>query len=361
MDEFMVSGETIVRDLQLGMAPRAPSSAARCRSATSPTCSATSRRCRSSCALAGLEHAVVWRGVPAAVDADRVLVGGARRLAACAPSTSTARTRTGATSPTTPSSSSHGRTSYELELGDGPPPRRRPAADERHRPPDAAAVARPRRRRGERRSRTTTGSSSRRSPSTSPTSRPRGSRPWTGELRSGARANVLMGVASNRVDVHQACAAAERAIERRAEPLSRAAAPPPTRTRTRCSTSRGGSSSLNSAHDSSCACSADEVVDQVVVRYHEARQIGDGLVRQTLRRARGRGRRAAGVDDRRQPDRCRPRRAGRRSPCPGDGPVHFVDADDGTPLPDAGARATIGGDGFYADASSARRCAGCSS
>ena len=43
---------------------------------------------------------------------------------------------------------------------------------------------------------------------------------WCGELRSGARANVLMGVASNRVDVHQAAAAAERALERRAEPLS---------------------------------------------------------------------------------------------------------------------------------------------
>ena len=40
-----------------------------------------------------------------------------------------------------------------------------------------------------------------------------------GELRSGARANLLMGVASNRVDVHQACAAAERSLERRAEPL----------------------------------------------------------------------------------------------------------------------------------------------
>ena len=41
-----------------------------------------------------------------------------------------------------------------------------------------------------------------------------------GELRSGARANLLMGVASNRVDVHRACAAAERALEKRAEPLS---------------------------------------------------------------------------------------------------------------------------------------------
>ena len=49
---------------------------------------------------------------------------------------------------------------------------------------------------------------------------------WSGELRSGARANVLIGVASNRVDVHQVCAAAERAIERRAEPLSALLLPP---------------------------------------------------------------------------------------------------------------------------------------
>ncbi|MCP5044207.1 MAG: alpha-mannosidase, partial [bacterium] len=43
---------------------------------------------------------------------------------------------------------------------------------------------------------------------------------WTGELRSGARANLLMGVASNRVDVKQAAAAAERVLEREAEPLA---------------------------------------------------------------------------------------------------------------------------------------------
>ena len=41
-----------------------------------------------------------------------------------------------------------------------------------------------------------------------------------GELRSGFRANLLMGVASNRVDVKQAASAAERIIEREAEPLS---------------------------------------------------------------------------------------------------------------------------------------------
>src|SRR5581483_11217704 len=36
---------------------------------------------------------------------------------------------------------------------------------------------------------------------------------------------------------------------------------------------------LNSAHDSACACSHDEVVDAVMVRYQEARHIGTGLAR----------------------------------------------------------------------------------
>ena len=43
---------------------------------------------------------------------------------------------------------------------------------------------------------------------------------WTGELRSGCRANVLMGVASNRVDVKYAAAVVERQLERRAEPFA---------------------------------------------------------------------------------------------------------------------------------------------
>ena len=38
----------------------------------------------------------------------------------------------------------------------------------------------------------------------------------------------------------------------------------------------------NAAHDSICACSADEVVDAVLHRYAEARQIGDGLTEQAL-------------------------------------------------------------------------------
>ena len=43
---------------------------------------------------------------------------------------------------------------------------------------------------------------------------------WQGELRSGFRANMLMGVTSNRVDVKHAAAAAEIALERRAEPYA---------------------------------------------------------------------------------------------------------------------------------------------
>lgn len=108
-----------------------------------------------------------------------------------------------------------------------------------------------------------------------------GLRTWRGELRSGARANVLMGVASNRIDVHQACAAAERALERRAEPLA-ALLLPADRYPARLLEIAWRLLVLNSAHDSSCACSADEVVDAVKVRYEEARQIGDGLTKDTV-------------------------------------------------------------------------------
>jgi len=104
---------------------------------------------------------------------------------------------------------------------------------------------------------------------------------WQGELRSGARANVLMGVASNRVDVKQAAARAERSLERLAEPLSALFLP----------ADRWPAAFLdvawtlvirNSAHDSVCACSADEVVEAVLHRYAEARQVGEGLAEQAL-------------------------------------------------------------------------------
>ena len=103
-----------------------------------------------------------------------------------------------------------------------------------------------------------------------------------GELRSGARANLLMGVGSNRVDVHRACARAERSLEQRAEPLSALFLTPEQYPHALADIA-WRKLVLNSAHDSSCACSSDEVVDQVLVRYYEARQIGDGLTHDALR------------------------------------------------------------------------------
>jgi hypothetical protein len=103
---------------------------------------------------------------------------------------------------------------------------------------------------------------------------------WRGELRSGARANLLMGVTSNRVDVRQAAARAERSLER-AEALAALYQ----------SVERWPAALLheawlhvvrNAAHDSICACSIDEVCDAVLYRYAEAAEIGEGLARRAL-------------------------------------------------------------------------------
>jgi mannosylglycerate hydrolase len=104
---------------------------------------------------------------------------------------------------------------------------------------------------------------------------------WQGELRSGARADLLMGVASNRVDVKKEAARAERALERRAEPYSALFLP--------AGEWPGALLEVawtqmvrNAAHDSVCACSVDDVVDAVLVRYAEGRQIGEGLAERAL-------------------------------------------------------------------------------
>ena len=99
---------------------------------------------------------------------------------------------------------------------------------------------------------------------------------WTGEMRSGARANLLMGVGSNRVDTKQLAARAERGLEQLAEPLCALFLP-----------AEAWPASLlqiawrevvrNAAHDSICACSHDDVVTAVNHRYAEARHIAEGL------------------------------------------------------------------------------------
>ncbi len=103
-----------------------------------------------------------------------------------------------------------------------------------------------------------------------------------GELRSGYRSNMLMGVTSNRVDVKRSGAAAERELERRAEPLSAlflgAGSYP-----TALLEVAWKEMVRNSAHDSICACSVDDVVDAVLHRYAEARAIGAGLAERALK------------------------------------------------------------------------------
>jgi alpha-mannosidase len=101
---------------------------------------------------------------------------------------------------------------------------------------------------------------------------------WRGEMRSGARANVLMGVASARIDIKQAAGRAETLLERYAEPLSALHLPPDAWPHPFLRLA-WGKVIENSAHDSICGCSLDTVVDQVLVRFAEAEQIAGTLSR----------------------------------------------------------------------------------
>jgi mannosylglycerate hydrolase len=107
-------------------------------------------------------------------------------------------------------------------------------------------------------------------------------RRWTGELRSSARANILMGTLSTRLDLKAAMARAERALARYAEPFQ-------------ALYGRAWPDRLldlawrrvieSSAHDSICGCSVDEVSRQVLVRCAEAEQIAMGLAEEAIRQA----------------------------------------------------------------------------
>ena len=145
--------------------------------------------------------------------------------------------------------------------------------DERHRPPAAPALARP----GRGEANDVQDDLDLRVASleehlrTAPTE---GLSTWRGELRSGARADLLMGV----VSTGSTCGSprpAERSLlaeaERRRRCSSRPAAGP-----ARCSTRPGAGATLNSAHDSG-ACSIDDVGTAVLHRYSEAADIAEGL------------------------------------------------------------------------------------
>ena len=162
-----------MRDLQLGIAARDASSAARCAVGYLPDMFGHVAQMPQILRLAGLEHAVVWRGVPAAVDRTAFWWQ--------APDGSRVRAEylygsysNGRELPSDPAQLVARARNYELELG--------PAAlpgggvllmnGSDHLPPQRGLGRRSSRRRTRRR--TTTTSRSRPCPSTSPRSRPTG-------------------------------------------------------------------------------------------------------------------------------------------------------------------------------------------
>ena len=300
MDEFLVSGETMVRNLQRGL-DRAAAFGGAMDVGYLPDMFGHVAQMPQLLRLAGFEHAVVWRGVPSAVDRSAFWWS--------APDGSTVRAEylpqgygNGARVPDDAKELVARIDGFSDEqgalLGDGPilwmngtdhllpqPWLGRVVAEANDIQSDYVLSV------------TSLAAYVRSAPVD-------GLPSWTGELRSGARANLLMGVASNRVDVKQAAARAERELERLAEPLS-ALFLPPERWPAALLDEAWLAVIRNSAHDSVCACSVDEVCDAVLHRYAEARQIAEGLTRRAADAVGGEGR------GRGEPVRPGPQRAGR--------------------------------------------------
>jgi hypothetical protein len=279
MDEFLVSGETIVRNLQLGL-ERAAAFAGAMEIGYLPDMFGHVGQMPQILRAAGFSHAVVWRGVPAAIDktafswaspdgsvvrAEYLLEGysaGAslgedakafvRRLDALEEEQASFLI-----GPDGPILFPNGTDHQEPQPWLGRIVSEANAIQDRFAIvvsslPEALAGA------------FTTGLPS-----------------WSGELRSGARANLLMGVASNRVDVKQAAARAERSLERFAEPLA-ALLIEPGHYPTSVLQMAWRELVLNSAHDSICACSHDEVDAAVLHRYAEATRLAEGVTERAL-------------------------------------------------------------------------------
>ena len=276
MDEFLVSGETIVRNLQMGIA-RGAAFGGVMEVGYLPDMFGHVAQMPQLLHLAGFEHAVVWRGVPSTIDRN------AFRWEA--PDGSSVRAEylvvgygNGASIPDDAKALVRRVSDHEKEVSsflldgmlfmDGtdhqePQPWLGRVVAEANDIQDDFALEI-----------TSLSSYLERAPS-------EGLLSWKGELRSGARANMLMGVASNRVDIKRRAAAAEHALERRAEPFC-ALFLSPEQWPGRLLELAWTQIVRNAAHDSVCACSVDEVTDAVLGRYAEARQIGDGLADQAL-------------------------------------------------------------------------------
>ncbi|MDQ1395166.1 MAG: 2-O-(6-phospho-alpha-D-mannosyl)-D-glycerate hydrolase, partial [Acidimicrobiaceae bacterium] len=269
-DELLVSGETLVRNLQLGW-QRASHFGPPMPVGYLPDTFGHTAQMPQLLAASGFEHAVVWRGVPSSVTTTAFWW--------LAPDGSRVRAEylrhgygNGAFIPDDAGAFLRRIESHAVELGDalGPDADMLLMAGTDHTVAGpwlgrvAAEVA--------------TSSASYDVVVTSLTEHVHGAPveglpSIAGELRSGGRADLLIGVASNRIDVKQAAAAAELELERRAEPLAALFLAPESYPQAVLDLA-WREMIRNSAHDSICACSADEVVDAVLARYRGATQAG---------------------------------------------------------------------------------------
>jgi mannosylglycerate hydrolase len=279
MDEFCVSGETIIRNLQLGLR-RAEELGNAMTVGYLPDMFGHIAQMPQLLRLAGFEHAVVWRGVPAAIDRT------AFRWRA--PDGSTVRAEylpvgyaNGAFLPDEPDAFIRRVQAHEAEVAPflaapSTPLLLMNGTD--HQPaqlhmPALLRAANALQDRFDFRQMSLTEHLA---------AVPSDGWPeWTGELRSGARANILMGVLSNRVDIKVAAATVERSIERLAEPL---AALWLTEQQWPAAALEEAWLAIihNSAHDSICACSADQVGRAVVQRYDSAAALAGEVTQRAL-------------------------------------------------------------------------------
>jgi mannosylglycerate hydrolase len=267
MDEFLVDGETTLRNLETGMR-HAEQFGGAMRIGYLPDMFGHVAQMPQILRAAGIETAVVWRGVPAAVDFHRFVWEGID----------------GSSVVTEYLPGGYGNAAYIFDV---PGPVDLRPFEERFRPwfgrdPILGMV----------------GTDHKPLVRDFPARVPEGATVGTigeyladaspdgllrvrGELRSAARANLLPGVVSARVDLKAACARAERWLERYAEPLQAlygADRPEPFLAQAWVRMFQ------NSAHDSICGCSTDEVSAQVLVRYAEAEHIGRELAQRAVAR-----------------------------------------------------------------------------
>ncbi|MBA2373846.1 MAG: alpha-mannosidase, partial [Chloroflexi bacterium] len=282
MDEFLVSGETIVRNLQLGW-HRAEELGRAMPIGYLPDMYGHIAQMPQILRRAGIGRAVVWRGVPAVIDRNRFawsapdgssveteyLVGGYGNGAYLfdVPERAAARLRSYRDASVGFYGSDHVLAMYGTDHA-VPSPRLTQLVDDVNASQDDVVV---------RLETLADYADLSAAPDGSEGGPPLA---WTGELRSGARANMLMNVTSARIDLKAACTRVERLLERYAEPLTSLHGDVWPARLLELAWRRVVD---NSAHDSICGCSQDAVASQVLTRFAEAEQIGRGVLAAAIR------------------------------------------------------------------------------